>query len=275
MVLVRAAALDACVGRSLAAVSRRERSTTVHGEEPAQPRRATPTAGAAADKSRWGKSMEEFRPCATLLAEASVAQSLDGEPRLAGSLRFPVLAILLTNASGLQQFLSQRSEIEADASPRGIPLPSLRARCSRNVKYRLTECSCYVLMCRPVHRGALHEASLSGAGCGTRGRASQPRPRAVAGNNHAGYYGSRISPATEKRESGQIPRGAPSWRGASADVPGLGDPSRPSNRAVRRNPDNAPSRRATPLIFEERKRREDGRTPAPKPRTGASMALAV
>src|SRR5258705_13968082 len=31
-----------------------------------------------ADKCRWGKSRGEFRPCAILLAEASVAQSLDG-----------------------------------------------------------------------------------------------------------------------------------------------------------------------------------------------------
>ena len=41
-----------------------------------------------ADKYRWGKSRGEFRPCAILLAEASVAQSLDGS-RLKGSLRIP------------------------------------------------------------------------------------------------------------------------------------------------------------------------------------------
>jgi len=39
-----------------------------------------PAIAAAADRCRWGKSKEEFRPCATLPAEASVAQSLDGEP---------------------------------------------------------------------------------------------------------------------------------------------------------------------------------------------------
>ena len=41
-----------------------------------------------ADKYRWGKSRGEFRPCAILLAEASVAQSLDAS-RLKGSLRIP------------------------------------------------------------------------------------------------------------------------------------------------------------------------------------------
>ena len=35
-----------------------------------------------------------------------------------------------------------------------------------------------------------------------------PAPERSPGTNHAGYYGSRISPVTEKRESGQIPR----WR---------------------------------------------------------------
>jgi hypothetical protein len=128
MVLARAAALGARARRSCAAAAKRERSTTVHGKEQAmaQPHRTTPTAGAAADIFRWGKSKEEFRSCATLLAEASVAQSLDGESVWRGACVFPVLAILPTNASGLQQFLLQRSEIEADASLRGIPLPSGR-----------------------------------------------------------------------------------------------------------------------------------------------------
>ena len=100
----------------------------------------------------------------------------------------------------------------------------------------------------------------------------KPTPERSPGTNHAGYYGSRISPVTEKRESGQIPRGAPSWRGASADASGLGDPSRPSNRAVRRNPDNAPSRRATPLISGGGQ--GDG-PPRARPKGGASMALAI
>jgi hypothetical protein len=43
---------------------------------------------AAADRCRSGKSRGELRPCAILLAEASVAQSLDGS-RLKGSLRIP------------------------------------------------------------------------------------------------------------------------------------------------------------------------------------------
>src|SRR5215510_12285669 len=48
----------------------------------------------------------------------------------------------------------------------------------------------------------------------------------------------------------ELPRGAPSWRGASADAPGSGDPGPPGVivRAVRRNPDNTSSRRVTPLI---------------------------
>src|SRR5262249_51986624 len=64
-----------------------------------------------------------------------------------------------------------------------------------------------------------------------------------------------------------MPRGAPSWRGASADAPGSGDPGPPGVivRAVRRNPDNASSRRVTPLIL--RGRKETGH-PAPEPSQG-------
>src|SRR5215510_3833319 len=35
---------------------------------------------AGADRCRWGKSREEYRPCATFPAEASAAQNLDGDP---------------------------------------------------------------------------------------------------------------------------------------------------------------------------------------------------
>src|SRR5215813_903960 len=71
-----------------------------------------------------------------------------------------------------------------------------------------------------------------------------------------------------------MPRGAPSWRGASADAPGSGDPGPPGVivRAVRRDPDNASSRRVTPLIA--RGRKETG-PPRARPKTGASMALAL
>src|SRR5215475_15600757 len=71
-----------------------------------------------------------------------------------------------------------------------------------------------------------------------------------------------------------MPRGAPSWRGASADAPGSGDPGPPGLivRAVRRDPDNASSRRVTPLVA--RGRKETGH-PRARPKGGASMALAT
>src|SRR5215813_5277816 len=71
----------------------------------------------------------------------------------------------------------------------------------------------------------------------------------------------------------QMPRGAPSWRGASADAPGSGDSGPPGVivRAVRRNQDNASSRRVTPLVA--RGRKETGR-PRARLKGGASMALA-
>src|SRR5262245_46278226 len=72
----------------------------------------------------------------------------------------------------------------------------------------------------------------------------------------------------------EMPRGAPSWRGASADAPGPGDPGPPGVivRAVRRNPDNASSRRVIPLVL--RGRKETG-PPRARPKGGASIALAL
>src|SRR6266540_985124 len=53
----------------------------------------------------------------------------------------------------------------------------------------------------------------------------------------------------------------------------LADPPEQSGRPAKSG--HAPSRRATPLIFEgTEKREEDGRIPAPKQTTGASIALA-
>src|SRR5262249_6027085 len=77
-------------------------------------------------------------------------------------------------------------------------------------------------------------------------------------------------PWTRKRGK---PRGAPSWRGAAADAPGSGDPGPPGVivRAVRRDPDNASSRRVTPLV--SRGRKETG-SPAPDLKSGTSIALA-
>src|SRR5262245_37160825 len=76
-----------------------------------------------------------------------------------------------------------------------------------------------------------------------------------------------------------MPRGAPSWRGASADAPGSGDPGPPGVivRAVRRNPDNASSRRVTPLIARgvtpliARGRKETG-PPRARPKGGGNSA---
>src|SRR5262249_14221210 len=72
-----------------------------------------------------------------------------------------------------------------------------------------------------------------------------------------------------------MPRGAPSWRGASADAPGSGDPGPPGMivRAVRRNPDNASSRRVIPLVLRGRKKTGH---PAPDPKEGpASRWLCI
>jgi len=72
----------------------------------------------------------------------------------------------------------------------------------------------------------------------------------------------------------EMPRDAPSWRGASADAPGSGDPGPPGMivRAVRRNPDNASSRRVPPLI--SRGGKETG-PPRARPKSGISIALAT
>src|SRR5215475_12918431 len=69
-----------------------------------------------------------------------------------------------------------------------------------------------------------------------------------------------------------MPRGAPSWRGASADAPGSGDPGPPGVivRAVRRDPDNASSRRVTPLVA--RGRKETGH-PRARPKSGGQHGV--
>src|SRR5262245_36450039 len=101
----------------------------------------------------------------------------------------------------------------------------------------------------------------------------KPRPRAAAGSPPAALR-LRAGPIrTVEGVKPEMPRGAPSWRGASADAPGSGDPGPPGVivRAVRRDPDNASSRRVTPLVA--RGRKETG-PPRARPKAGASMALA-
>jgi len=140
-------------------------------------------------------------------------------------------------------------------------------------KNRLTRSPCHVLsrLSRPP-RGAVMRRRESGAGCGTRERGKRkPRPRAALGKPPRGTktVGSVRLAVNAKAV---MPRGAS--RDAGARVMCARDPAlraRPSDRAVRRNPDNAPSRRATPLIA--RGRKETG-SPAPDPKSGTSIALA-
>src|SRR5262249_43086977 len=116
-----------------------------------------------------------------------------------------------------------------------------------------------------------------GAGCGTRERdATHVTSPGGGGEPSRGTKTAGRSDRTVEGVKPEMPRGAGSWRGASADAPGPGDPGPPGMivRAVRRNSDNASSRRVTPLVRGEAKERNDGRTPAPKQTTGASVILA-
>src|SRR5215472_15685350 len=100
-----------------------------------------------------------------------------------------------------------------------------------------------------------------GAGCGTRERGKRkPRPRAVLGKPPRGTK-TAGSVRLAVNAKAVMPRGAS--RDAGARVMCARDPVfRPARekRAVRRNPDNAPSRRATSLVSREGK--ETGRPQA-------------
>src|SRR5262249_19041678 len=107
-----------------------------------------------------------------------------------------------------------------------------------------------------------------GAGCGTRERdATHVTSPGGGGEPSRGTKTAGRSDRTVEGVKPEMPRGAPSWRGASADAPGSGDPGPPAVivRAVRRNPDNASSRRVTPSLRGEGKRRAH---PAPDPKEG-------
>src|SRR5262249_45631933 len=102
-----------------------------------------------------------------------------------------------------------------------------------------------------------------GAGCGTRERdATHVTSPGGGGEPSPGTKTSGRGGRTREGVKPEMPRGAPSWRGASADAPGSGDPGPPGViiRAVRRDPDNASSRRVLPLILRGRKE-----TGPPKP----------
>src|SRR5262245_51463945 len=112
-----------------------------------------------------------------------------------------------------------------------------------------------------------------GTGCGTRERGQ--RKATSPGGGGEPSRGTKTAGRSDRSVEGvkpEMPRGAPSWRGASADAPGPGDPGPPGVivRAVRRNPDNASSRRVTPLMGKEK---ETG-LPRARPKGGASDALA-
>jgi hypothetical protein len=106
----------------------------------------------------------------------------------------------------------------------------------------------------------------SGAGRGTCGRGSQPRPRAAAGQPPRGTTGSaRVRPpynAKAERCRGGAPIGAGA-RVMSARARRSG-PARTQIGPPWSNPGHAPLRRAIPLIRGEAKRREYGQTPAPE-----------
>src|SRR5262245_17178969 len=95
-----------------------------------------------------------------------------------------------------------------------------------------------------------------GTGCGTRERGQ--RKATSPGGGGEPSRGTKTAGRSDRSVEGvkpEMPRGAPSWRGASADAPGPGDPGPPGVivRAVRRDPDNASSRRVTPLVLRGRK----------------------
>src|SRR5262249_32614525 len=103
------------------------------------------------------------------------------------------------------------------------------------------------MSCPP--RGILARCRGGGAGCGTRERGATPVTSPGGGGEPS--RGTKTAGRSDRTVEGvkpEMPRGAPSWRGASADAPGSGDPGPPGVivRAVRRNPDNASSRRVTP-----------------------------
>src|SRR5262249_37018031 len=114
-----------------------------------------------------------------------------------------------------------------------------------------------------------------GAGCGTRERDATHVTSPGGGGEPSRC--TKTACRSDRSVEGvkpEMPRGAPSWRGASADAPGPGDPGPPGVivRAVRRDPDNASSRRVTPLVL--RGRKETG-PPRARPKGGAGIALAL
>src|SRR5215813_1555984 len=136
--------------------------------------------------------------------------------------------------------------------------------------------SCFVLTpalwcLHPVHRGASSRGVVKVGRDAAPARAAQrkPPPRAALGKPPRGTK-TAGSVRLAVNAKAVMPRGAS--RDAGARVMCARDPAirvRPSNRAVRRNPDNAPSRRVTPLI--SRGRKETGR-PRARPKGGANQA---
>src|SRR5215475_9979253 len=122
--------------------------------------------------------------------------------------------------------------------------------------------SLILLRSRPP-RGIVARCREGGAGCGTRERdATHVTSPGGGGEPSRGTKTAGRSDRSVEGVKPEMPRGAPSWRGASADAPGPGDPGPPGVivRAVRRNPDNASSRRVTPSLG---KGKRDGPTPSP------------
>src|SRR5262249_33753197 len=132
-------------------------------------------------------------------------------------------------------------------------------------------CSHAALWClHPVHRGASSRGVVKVGRDAAPARAAQrkPPPRAALGKPPRGTK-TAGSVRLAVNAKAVMPRGAS--RDAGARVMCARDPAirvRPSNRAVRRNPDNAPSRRATPLDRGGKTEETTGEPPRPHKNRG-------
>src|SRR5262245_13190508 len=111
----------------------------------------------------------------------------------------------------------------------------------------------------PFTEGRFREGvRKSGAGCGTCGRGSQPCPRAGTGTNVAWVIRPRASGPRIYANADDT-----AWR---AELARLGEP-------VARFPVERPLGVPLSSCRGDGKREQDGRTPAPKPTTGADFPL--
>src|SRR5262249_56425730 len=139
--------------------------------------------------------------------------------------------------------------------------------------YCLTQ-TLFLLSFRPSRpsRGVVARRREGGAGCGTRERGErEPRPRAALGKPPRGTKtAGPVRLAVNAKAV--MPRGASRGRGRTRHVrQGPGVPGPPvKNGPVWRNPDHAPSRRATPLMG---RKKRDGQPPSPAEAGGDEARL--